>query len=356
MGRQKSPENRDLPIRMISRKRKLKSGKLWVGYYYLGKDENGKRKEIPLGTDLNEARIEWARLERTTTPKVVRFMKELFDRYEREIIPTKAPRTQADNRTELKNLRRAFDSAPIEAITPHIVAQYRDGRSAKTRGNREIALLSHVFTMAREWGHTDKENPCARVRRNKEKARGYYAADDVWSAVYAQACQELRDAMDLAYLTGQRPADTLKACTGDLSGEFLLVAQGKTNKKLRIRLYDGERATGLGQFIDGLLERRKLAGITSSRLITNAGGLRMSYAMMRNRWDEARSKAAATALATGDEPLAQRIKQFRFSDIRPKAASEIDSLTEASRLLGHTKEQITKTVYRRVGEVVNPTR
>lgn len=356
MGRQKKPEDRELPIRMIRRRRKLKSGKLWVGYYYLGKDENGGRKEIPLGTDLDEARIEWARLERTKAPKVIRHMQELFDRCEREIIPTKAPRTQADNRAELRQLRKSMDSAPLDAITPHVVAQYRDARTAKVRGNREIALLSHVFTMAREWGYTDRENPCARVRRNKEKARDFYAASDVWAALYAKACQELRDAMDLAYLTGQRPADMLKACTGDLAGEFLLVAQGKTTKKLRIRLEENGQRTGLGAFIDSLLERRKLAGITSSRLITNADGMRLSYAMLRNRWQEARTAAMRAAIEAGDTPLAQRIEQFRFSDIRPKAASEIDDLTDASKLLGHSKEQITKTVYRRVGEVVSPTR
>ncbi|WP_043156565.1 phage integrase [Pseudomonas aeruginosa] len=348
--------NRDMQPRMLKRVRKLKSGKVWIGYYYNGRDEEGNRKEIPLGSDLNEARAEWARLERTTTPKIVRYMKELFDRYEREVVPTKAPRTQSDNQAELRQLRKAFDSAPITAITPQVVAQYRDARTAKTRGNREIALLSHVFTLAREWGYIDGENPCARVRRNKEKARDYYASDDVWEAVYAHACQELRDAMDLAYLTGQRPADTLKVSTGDLAGEFLLVAQGKTGKKLRIRLLDGEQPTGLGVFIDGLFERRKLAGITSSRLITNPSGLRMSYAMMRNRWDEARAEAAAQAVAARDEPLAERIKQFRFSDIRPKAASEIENLADASKLLGHTKEQITKNVYRRVGEVVSPTK
>lgn len=166
----------------------------------------------------------------------------------------------------------------------------------------------------------------------------------------------VRDAMDLAYLTGQRPADTLKACTGDLTVEFLLVAQGKTTKTLRILLEENGQRTGLGTFIDDLLERRKLAGITSSRLITNPDGVRLSYAMLRNRWQESRAAAMQAAIDAGDSPLAHRIKQFRFSDIQPKAASEIDDLTDASKLLGHSKEQITKTVYRRVGEVGSPTR
>ncbi|NRP55502.1 integrase, partial (plasmid) [Xylella fastidiosa] len=42
-------------------------------------------------------------------------------------------------------------------------------------------------------------------------------------------------------------------------------------------------------------------------------------------------------------------------DIRPKAASELP-LEHASKLLGHTQQQITQRVYRRVGEVVKPTK
>lgn len=356
MGRPRKPENRELPYRMLKRTRRFKSGKEWVGYYYLGRNDEGKRKEIPLGTDYGEALQEWARLSRATAPKTIRYMSELLDRYEREIIPTKAPRTQSDNQAELKQLRKAFDKAPIAAITPQVIAQYRDARTAKTRGNREIALLSHAFTMAREWGYHDGANPCAGVRRNKERSRDYYAADDVWTAVYAQGCQELRDCMDLAYLGGQRPADTLKTSTGSLTPDFVLFDQGKTGKKLRVRRHLDGQPTGLGRFIDDLLERRRLAGITSSTLITNPSGLRLSYRMLNNRWDEARSKAAQTALKAGDKPLAARIQAFRFSDIRPKAASEIDDISDASKLLGHSKEEITKKVYRRVGEVVKPTR
>lgn len=348
--------NRDLPPRMVRRVRKLKSGKVWVGYYFNGRDENGRRKEIPLGSDLDEARVEWARLSRQAAPKPKHLMGAMFDRYEREIIPTKAPRTQSDNLKELVRLRAAFENAPIDAITPAIVAQYRDGRTAKTRANREIALLSHVFTIAREWGLTDRENPCSRVRRNKEKVRDYYATDAVWDAVYALAVQELRDAMDLAYLTGQRPADSIKPTKLDITDEYMLVDQGKTGKRLRIKLRDGEELTGLGRFLEGLMARREQAGIRTSTLITNPAGLRLSYAMLRNRWDEARAKAAKSAEEKGDRALAARIREFQFRDIRPKAATEIEDIGEASKLLGHSKEETTKRVYRRVGEVVKPTK
>jgi integrase len=352
----KKTPNRDLPPRMLRRVRTMKSGKLWIGYYYDGRDENGKRREIPLGTDLNEARLEWARLERKTLPPAVCLMDSVFDRYVDSIVPTKAPRTQKDNLAEMKRLRKAFGSAPIDAITTATVAQYRDARTAKVRANREIALLSHVFTIAREWGLTEKANPCFGLRRNKEKARDFYAGDAVWKAVYEKAVQELKDAMDLTYLSGQRPADTLKATTNDLDSEFYSVVQGKTGKHLRIRLVINGEDTSLGTFLAGLLERRRIAGIRSSRLITNRSGLRMSWKMMNNRWNEARDEAIKQAIADSNPDLADDIRQFQFRDIRPKAASEIEDLSHASRLLGHSKEKITQEVYRRVGEVVSPTK
>jgi integrase len=50
------------------------------------------------------------------------------------------------------------------------------------------------------------------------------------------------------------------------------------------------------------------------------------------------------------------MKAFQFPDIRPKAASEMASLDDASSLLGHTDKQITKRVYRRAGESVKSTK
>lgn len=354
--RQKKPANRDLPPRMIRRTRKRKNGKIWVGYYYNGRDAEGNRVEIPLGGDLDEAKIEWARLDRKAIPKPAHLMGRLFDDYELKVIPTLKLGTQSDYQKGLKQLRNAFESAPIEAISPQVIAQYRDARTAKVRANREIALLSTMFTFAREWGLTDKANPCFGLRRNKETPRDFYAGDIIWNAVYEQAEQDLRNAMDLAYLTGQRPADVLKASTTDLNHGFLMVGQGKTEKRLRIRLYEGDNETDLCAFINGLLDRRAQAGTRTSTLITNQAGLRMSYNMLRNRWDEAREKAASKAAIDGDTELATSIRKFQFRDIRPKAGSEIEDIKAASRLLGHSTEEMTKKVYRRVGEVVSPTK
>lgn len=191
------------------------------------------------------------------------------------------------------------------------------------------------------------------VRKNKEKPRDFYADDAVWSAVYAAACVELQDAMDLNYLTGQRPADVLKMRLADIKDGAIEVQQNKTKKRLRILLdIDGVR-TELGKVIDRIKGReRKVASLF---LIATPAGKALNQWTLRTRFDDARNDAITKAKEAGDEELAARIRAFQFRDIRPKAASELP-LEHASKLLGHTEHEITEKVYRRVGEVVKPTK
>ncbi|EKT4568440.1 tyrosine-type recombinase/integrase [Pseudomonas putida] len=348
--RPRKTENRDLPPGMYRRKRTRANGKVWEALYY----RDGSGKDIFLGNDLVKAKLKWAELEAKSVPKDLTIMKGIFDQYLLKIIPGKAARTQKDNIYELKQLREVFDSAPIDAITPAMIAQYRDSRTAKTRANREIALLSHVFNTAREWGLTTKNNPCLGVRKNKEKPRDYYANEAVWQAVYEEAADELKDAMDLAYLTGQRPADVLSMRRDDIEGIYLLVSQGKTGKRLRIMLQTNGVNNSLGTLLDRIMRRN--SEHLSPFFILNSNGKRLSWEMLRNRWQDARESARAKAIGNKQPELANRIAQFQFRDIRPKAASEISDLTDASLLLGHSKEGITERVYRRVGAIAKPSK
>ena len=50
-----STTSKDLPPRMMRINRVLKSGKVWTSYYYNGKGDDGKARQIPLGKDLDAA-------------------------------------------------------------------------------------------------------------------------------------------------------------------------------------------------------------------------------------------------------------------------------------------------------------
>ncbi len=92
------------------------------------------RKWTALGKNRARAFLEWARIEGTEPDPSVRTFDVIAQRYELEVIPTKAPRTQLDNFKEMANLRAVFSRMLIEAIKPHHVRGYLDRRGQTTAG------------------------------------------------------------------------------------------------------------------------------------------------------------------------------------------------------------------------------
>ncbi len=352
-----TPKNHIPPL-MRARKRILKSGKTWIGYYFEARNDAGKRIEIALGTDYGVAIKKWAELSHAPPPPTnTHLMKYIFDRYEKEVLPLKAIGTQKTNLQELKQLRKSFNNAPIDALRPMHIAEYRRNRSAKVRANREMSLLSAIYNYAIEWGLTEMLNPTKGVRKNKENPRSFYANDEVWGAIRESAEPALQDAMDLAFLTGQRPGDVFKMQWTDISPDNVLVIQGKTGKRLRI-LIEGE----FSKLIERIRSRTAIEGYGGTIIAVrpyrakNSKAIPLSKQMLHDRLAKAKEKSIAIAMAAKNVNLVSDIKQFRFSDSRSKAASDIADLSQASKLLGHSKERITREVYRRNGEYVSPTR
>src|ERR1022692_3992672 len=97
VGRRPST-NLNLPPRL--RARKMRSGRVY--YYY---DTAAKpRREIPLGGDYALAVKKWADLEIDARPRhsEVTTFRYVAERYMREVLSTKAPRTQRDNLREIE--------------------------------------------------------------------------------------------------------------------------------------------------------------------------------------------------------------------------------------------------------------
>ena len=207
------------------------------------------------------------------------------------------------------------------------------GLQAKVRANREKALLSHVFNSASEWGYTDSPNPCAGVKGHRETGRDRYVEDAEYRAVYERAHFTVQDAMDLAYLTGQRPADVLKMQRSDVRDGALWITQGKTGKKLRIEV-TGELAAVITRIQN---RPRKAAGLA---LIQDEKGQRLTHFALRSRFDNAREAAGVN---------------FQFRDIRAKAATDAEDLEYAQKLLGHKHQTMTQHYTRnRKGDRIKP--
>ena len=267
----------------------------------------------------------------------MRTFEVVAQRYEREVMPTKAARTQQDNLIELDRLRAVFGRMLIEAIKPHQVRGYLDkrGQTAKARANRERALLSHVFNKAREWGYTDAPNPCQGVKGFTESGRDHYVTDAEFQAVHAKPDPTLQDAMDIALLTSQRPADVLKIMRADIRDGAIFVAQNKTGAKRAIEIV-GE----LAEVVARIWNRPRVR--QSAYLIQDDDGKPLSLLALRGRFDKARKAAGVS---------------FQFRDIRAKTASDTGDLAHSQRLLGHKNREMTEHYVReRVGQRVKPLR
>lgn len=247
-------KNTNLPPRM--RRRVQRSGRVF--YYY---DTGGKpRREIPLGPDYLAAVQKWAELEADfNTPAPIVTFRDAAMRYVRDVLPSKAQRTKEDNIKELEILYEFFDNPPaaLDLIEPQHIYQYRTWRIEKTRAwlkkpaeaggvraNRELALFSHIFNYAREMGLTAAPNLSIGLRKTREHGRDVYVEDSLYAAVHKAADQPLRDAMDLAYLTRQRPADTLALDERDIRDDALEIQQGKTDKRLIEDHHRGDAGNG----------------------------------------------------------------------------------------------------------------
>lgn len=288
-------------------------------FYYLEVNKDGERKLIALGDDYHQALINYSN-------KIInaksddRLFISAVDRYFKEVVPKKSKASQLDNKKQIKKLLEFFKDAPIECVKPKHVRQYLDWRAdAPIRANREIALFSHIFNMARAWGYTDNQNPCEGVKKHKETGRTNYVTDELYKKVYDCADDKLKKAMDLAYLTGQRPADVLKMAWSDIYEEgdssFLFIKQNKTGMRLSLPI-EGD----LKKLIDSLNQ-------------SNETLLGLTITMLRNRFDAARESAKIDK------------STFQFKDLRAKAAEDtasLSSLKDAQSLLGHKNESMTR--------------
>jgi len=131
MGRKRSA-NSNLPDRMLARKRTRKNGKTTVYYYYDGR-EDGRRKEIPLGTDYIAAVQEWSKLEAAKLPKSARVTFPVAaERYLQNIISHRSRNTISSANNAVRKLSKFFGGENPAPRLPHCMQLLR-GRLHRVR-------------------------------------------------------------------------------------------------------------------------------------------------------------------------------------------------------------------------------
>jgi integrase len=144
------------------------------------------------------------------------------------------------------------------------------------------------------------------------------------------------DAMDLALLTDQRPADILKLKRTDIRDGALWIVQNNTaGQRLGVEI-TGELAAVIAR----INERPREA--ISAYLIQDENGQPLTQFALRSRFDKARTLAKV---------------DFQFRNIRTKTATDTGDLAHSQTLLGHKNREMTEHyVKARVGARVKPLR
>lgn len=322
--------------------RKRKGGRVVTYYFY------DRRKEcepdIPLGTDYDRAIELWNEI-RLGGPRIVGTLEQAFAAWELDketgLLSYANSETRDGYKKCLNKLRPVFGAATWESVEFVHLTGYLRRRSAKTRGNREMAVLQIIWNWARKEGLTAVHWPAAGMERsrwkNPENAREFEVTDDLFEAVYQAGDQVLQDAMDIASATGMRIKDTIQVPLPE--DDLLRLTANKTGKK-------ADFDVSLSEVLPGLIKRRRAVRAHHQMLLSTPTGRPVTYTMLRNRWEFAREWAALNAAAAGEMDLATEIRAMILRDMRKRAGDLSESDEAASQLLQHSSVTLTKRHYR----------
>jgi integrase len=175
-----------------------------------------------------------------TPPDDMSFIKAL-DRYELEVSSKKRPNTQAREITSAKALRKKFSGLTLKKITPALVAAFRDERLKTVSPStlqKDLALLSHLYTIARtEWAF-EIANPVASIRKPpKPEGRLRLLTKDE-ARLLLDVCKQSKNPklysfVQLLLHTGMRPSEGAGLIWGqvDVDGRIIDLTITKTKPR-----------------------------------------------------------------------------------------------------------------------------
>lgn len=325
--------------RLRTHSRKLKSGKLSVWYGY---DQRPHGPEISLGSDYARALEQWELLH-LKKPLTLGRIQEAINAWRDEVLPTyDNMETRKSYGKQLANVEAVFGSMAWHEVTLPIMRQYLKKRTAKVQGNRELSVLSIVWSHARKEGMTELPWPAAGVKdwKNEETPRTFEVTDQIFEAVYEAGDQVLRDCMDIATTTGMRLTDA-RTVRMPVDGKLRF----KSSKKGKHSFF----VVAESPTLTALLARR--GNVDCTTLLCTEDGLPVSATTLRSCYDRAR-KAAAKA----HPDLASSIQAMFLRDCRKRAADLAEDDEAASKLLQHSSVSLTKKHYTTKGSKLKAVR
>lgn len=367
-----------------------------IYYYEHPRDENGKRRRTPLGTDKDKvaALVEYGKLEKKQ-PTEVGISPDDFSvaaMYKRYMAWAEIPanselsaRTLRDRRTYWKELKPVFGKEHIDGLLPEHMVRYFDARSSKSSAKKEVKFVSVLCGWCRARGWMRSQNPVTRdvMRQMKvNESRDVYVTDGLYWMVHGCGDWLVQDTLDFALLNYLRPAEAFRPVWSDVHR----AADGideiwHTIAKTRysgVRIKRVRVVGNLKVLVDRILARK----VTGRTILCDERGQPLRQGgKFRYRFYKARDAAAARIRELqaehGDAWLVEHqlpippaaparegdrdnwLKDLiQFRDMRPKSATDSarrDGMPETRKRLAHTTEAQTAGYVRdRVGELVDP--
>lgn len=357
------PKSTEYP-RLRTHVRKGKGGRVYVYYFYDMRPEGLPDK--PLGKDRDAAIAAWEELH-LGRPRIRGRLREAIRRWLDEELPNyDNGGTRKNYKAHLERVDAVLGMMAWSEVTMIVIKQYlKNRRNAKdpskpalVQANREMAALQIVWNWARQTpregtsvAYTTLPWSAAGLERsgwkNPEQAREIEVRQPVFDAIYAEACQFIRDTMDLASATSMRLYDCIKVTMP--KGDLLRLKASKTGKKADFDL-------SLSEVLPGLIERRRGYEANHLMLISTPDGFPVFPKDLRREWDKARERAALKAEGAGEHELAAEIRALWLRDMRKMAANLAPDLEAASTLLQHSSKAVTRKHYRPRGDTLKPVR
>jgi integrase len=274
-------------------------------------------------------------------------MNQVFDRYERDVLPTLGERTQKDYARHLKLLRKTFGHMAPDEIRPRDCGAFLDRPKGKIQANRQLAVLSAVFQKAVGRWYLADRNPCREVERNQIKKRTRYVTDNEFEAVYFIMPKRMQIAMDLALITGQRQGDLLSLRWAQIADGFIQFKQSKTGKKL---------AMAVSPSLQNILTRAKrlTPEFPHEYVLKTKTGARYTGEGFRAIWQRGMRKAMKGYRKKGKQYEPCLPERFTFHDLRAKNVSDTENIQEAFERAGHISMSMTRGIYDRGTRKVKP--
>jgi integrase len=162
--------------------------------------------------------------------------KECLERYRDEVVINKRSRIME---TKLISylLKESFVNYKLNFVDSRVVALYRD-RALKTLKSssvrRRLAIVSHMYTIAKkEWGYKI-ENPVLNIRKPKspEPRNRRFTNDELTKLIKGnRASPKLRLIIQIALETAMRQGEILRVKLEDINGNTLFIPIAKTKPR-----------------------------------------------------------------------------------------------------------------------------